>query len=72
MFTEMIYQGDRVSSCKSHQATLHTVLSELANLHALRVKNLRDDHEKLPSKCNGDRDAMNATVALTPQRFACP
>jgi hypothetical protein len=51
LFAEMIYQGDRVSACRSHQAALHTVMSELSSLHGLRVKNLRDDHEKFPSTC---------------------
>ena len=49
MFAELIYYGDKIGAARSHQATLHTVISELTSQIALKSKTLRDNHDILPS-----------------------
>lgn len=49
-FEAMLMLGDRVLAARSHQAAVHTLLSEHASQFGLRIKNLISDHRLLPSK----------------------
>lgn len=64
-FSAMALIGERVTSTRSHQAAMHTVLNEHATHVGLRIKNLIDDHKLLPSKCDlGVGSADGVKVAL--------
>ena len=70
----MAYLGAVVLTVRSHQSTMHSLLSELESQYGLRIKNLIDENEKIPSKStparNGLRVSLSSNVLFSAARYS--